>query len=213
MDATFHKVDLETWERREKYEYFSRGGCGFTMTAELDITHLRRYAKEHGAKLYPMLVAVAAQAVNAHPEFRYGWSEEDEFVCYNTMHPLFFDVMENGNVKCLVAEYIPDALRQVEEIERVRAEYADVNKYNPQGAFPLNSVNISAVPWIKTTNISFCLQYCATFYPPILTFGKFEEQDGKTVIPLSVYCNHAVNDGYHCAMLFQDFQRRADGLE
>ena len=59
MDATFHKVDLETWERREEYEYFSRGGCGFTMTAELDITHLRRYAKEHGAKLYPMLVAVA----------------------------------------------------------------------------------------------------------------------------------------------------------
>ena len=153
MDTTFHKVDLETWERREEYEYFSRGGCGFTMTAELDITHLRRYAKEHGAKLYPMLVAVAAQAVNAHPEFRYGWSEEDEFVCYNTMHPLFFDVMENGNVKCLVAEYIPDALRQVEEIERVRAEYADVNKYNPQGTFPLNSVNISAVPWIKTTNI------------------------------------------------------------
>ena len=213
MDATFHKIDLETWERREEYEYFSRGGCGFTMTAELDITHLRRYAKEHGAKLYPMLVAVAAQAVNAHPEFRYGWSEEDEFVCYNTMHPLFFDVMENGNVKCLVAEYIPDALRQVEEIERVRAEYADVNKYNPQGAFPLNSVNISAVPWIKTSNISFCLQYCATFYPPILTFGKFEERDGKTVIPLTVYCNHAVNDGYHCAMLFQDFQRRADGLE
>ena len=65
MDTTFHKIDLETWERREEYEYFSRGGCGFTVTAELDITHLRRYAKAHGAKLYPMLVAVAAQAVNA----------------------------------------------------------------------------------------------------------------------------------------------------
>ena len=50
MDTAFHKIDLETWERREEYEYFSRGGCGFTVTAELDITHLRRYAKAHGAK-------------------------------------------------------------------------------------------------------------------------------------------------------------------
>ena len=160
-----------------------------------------------------MLVAVAAQAVNAHREFRYGWSEEDKFGYFETMHPLFFDVMESGNVKCLVAEYVPDALRQVEEIERVRAQYANVNKYAPQGAFPQNSVNISAVPWIKTTGISFCLQYCATFYPPILTFGKFEERDEKTITPLSAYCNHAVNDGYHCAMLFQEFQQRADGLE
>lgn len=48
---------------------------------------------------------------------------------------------------------------------------------------------------------------------PLLTFGKFEERDEKTIIPLSAYCNHAVNDGYHCAMLFQEFQQRADGLE
>lgn len=212
MDAAFHKIDLETWERREEYESFSRSGCGFTMTAELDITHLRRFAKENGAKLYPMLVAVAAQAVNAHREFRYGWGGEDEFGYYETMHPLFFDVMESGNVKCLVAEYKPDALQQAAEIERVRARYAGVDKYCPQGVFPPNSVNISAVPWIKTTNISFCLQHCATYYPPILTFGKLEERDGKSVIPLSVYCNHAVNDGYHCALLFQEFQQRADGV-
>lgn len=121
MDAAFHKIDLETWERREEYESFSRSGCGFTMTAELDITHLRRFAKENGAKLYPMLVAVAAQAVNAHREFCYGWGGEDEFGYYETMHPLFFDVMESGNMKCLVAEYKPDALQQAAEIERVRA--------------------------------------------------------------------------------------------
>lgn len=41
MDAAFHKIDLETWERREEYESFSRSGCGFTMTAEMDVTHLR----------------------------------------------------------------------------------------------------------------------------------------------------------------------------
>lgn len=211
MDAAFHKIDLETWERREEYESFSRSGCGFTMTAEMDVTHLRRFAKENDAKLYPMLVAVAAQAVNAHRAFRYGWGGEDEFGYYETMHPLFFDVMESGNVKCLVAEYKPDALQQAAEVERVRTRYAGVDKYCP-GAFPPNSVNISAVPWVKTTNISFCLQHCATYYPPILTFGKLEERDGKGVIPLSVYCNHAVNDGYHCALLFREFQQRADGL-
>lgn len=53
MDTTFHKIDLETWERREEYEYFSRGGCGFTVTAELDITHLRRYAKRTAQSCTP----------------------------------------------------------------------------------------------------------------------------------------------------------------
>ena len=41
---------------------------------------------------------------------------------------------------------------------------------------------------------------------PIITYGKKFSQGSNTLLPISVYINHAVADGYHTCKLINDIQ-------
>lgn len=212
MDSTFHKIDTENWARKEEYNNFNNSGCQFTLTADCNITHLYEFVHSKNIKLYPVMVALVAQVINEHIEFKYGKVGND-FGYYDVIHPMFFDRTESGNVRALVAEYKGNMYEQIEEIEKVRQEYKDIDAYKPQGnKIPENNVNISCIPWVKFSSMAFSLQYGTWYYPPIVTFGKYEKKDGKVIIPLSVNCNHAVNDGYHASMLIYEFQNKAHNI-
>lgn len=214
MNENFIEVDKSKWSRAQEFENFSKAPCSFSVTAEIDITNLYAYSKQNGKKLYPLLVAVSAQAINSRKEFRYHeFLESGRFGYFEVLHPIVFQLNKNSNdTKALVAEYDRDLNRQLDNIDSVRRQYEDIDGYMPQEYRPINAVNISCVPWLKFTDLSFSLTYGAKYYFPILTFGKFTKQDGKVVIPLSVFANHAVNDGYHVAMLFADIEERIKSL-
>ncbi len=204
--ANFTKIDIDKWVRKDEFVFFSNSGCGFTTNKKVDITRLYNYAKSNKIKIYPLLVANMIKVMNSHVEFRYG-SEENEFGYYDKVLPLFFDILDSKNATCLYCDYKEDVLEQVKEIEKTREQYKTRDSYRPQGVLPKNLINISCVPWVDFDSMSFCLQYCAYYYAPIITFGKFTVSDEKVTIPLSVYCNHAVNDGYHSSLVFSEFEK------
>lgn len=47
----------------------------------------------------------------------------------------------------------------------------------------------------------------SSYLRPIFTFGKYFEQDGKTLLPLSVQVHHAVCDGFHASRFIDEFQK------
>ncbi len=49
-----------------------------------------------------------------------------------------------------------------------------------------------------------------TYLLPIFTMGKFFKHDEKILLPLSGQFHHAVCDGYHAGMLYNELQLRAD---
>ena len=52
----FHKIDLETWPRREYYEhYIQQVVCTYSITVRLDITRLG------GHKIYPAMLWLLTQ--------------------------------------------------------------------------------------------------------------------------------------------------------
>lgn len=214
MNEKFIEVDKSKWPRADEFEYFSKSPCSFSVTAEIDMTNLYCFAKENGFKIYPLLVAVTIQALNSRKEFRYHeFLDSGRFGYFEVLHPIVFQLNKNRNdVKALAAEYDENLNRQLQNIESVRRQYESKEGYMPQEYMPVNAVNISCVPWLKFTDVSFALTYGAKYYFPILTYGKFTKQGDKTVIPLSVYANHAVNDGYHVAMLFADIEERIKSL-
>lgn len=214
MNTEFHKINIDDWDRKDEYEHFTKvAPCGFSMTADVDISNLYRVVKDRNMKLYPALVSLAAQVINEHIEYRFAVTQDGELGYYEVLHPLFFDVIEsNKNIKVLCSQYNEDWQKQMEEIEAMREKYKNIDKYSPQGLLPPNVVNISCVPWVKFSNLSFCLPHSTYYFTPILTFGKFENKDGKILIPLSVHVNHAVNDGYHCSRLFLDFEEKISCL-
>lgn len=59
----FHKLDLNTWERREHFAAYSGAtACTYSMTADVDITGLPEAARRRGAPFH----ARARLSVFAH---------------------------------------------------------------------------------------------------------------------------------------------------
>ena len=45
---------------------------------------------------------------------------------------------------------------------------------------------------------------------PIITFGKYFEQTGRVLLPVSLQLHHAVCGGYHTGLFVGELQRLAD---
>ena len=75
-EASFHLFDRAAWPRSGHFEYYIRTvKCRYDLTAHLTVTTLRERGKSLGLRFYPLLLYIAARAVNANREFRMGFNE------------------------------------------------------------------------------------------------------------------------------------------
>ena len=78
-DASFHLLDRAAWPRSEHFDYYIRTvKCRYDLTAHLTVTALRERGKALGLRFYPLLLYIAARAINANREFCMGFNEHGD---------------------------------------------------------------------------------------------------------------------------------------
>ena len=66
------KLDLETWNRRSHFEIFkSYGDPFFNITAEIEVSALRRHVRERDRSFFAASYFLVLRIVNEIEEFRY----------------------------------------------------------------------------------------------------------------------------------------------
>ncbi|WP_456008709.1 CatA-like O-acetyltransferase [Clostridium butyricum] len=55
-------------------------------------------------------------------------------------------------------------------------------------------------------NLNSSIYICDVFLFPMVTWGKFFEENNKIIMPLTIQVHHAVADGYHCSLFFSDVE-------
>ena len=199
-------IDTEKWPRHAYFQHYSTlGKCAFNVTGNLDVSHFLLQCKNENIKFYPIFVSVISHVVNALPEFRMGVDEQGQPGIWNYVSPcymVFHD--EDKTFSCLFSEYSIDRnvlyQRIVENIDRFK---------NTKGLFPQplaqNSFNTSCLPWLDFAAFSLNL-YGDSYLLPIITWGRYSLQQGKTLLPLSVQIHHAAADGYHVSLFYEKLQ-------
>ena len=208
----FHYIDIEIWKRREWFEhYLNKVRCTYSMTVNIDITKLQFIRQEQKIKLYPVLIHMLSKVVNRHEEFRIDFDEHGELGCWDIVHPLYtvFD-RENETFSALWTEYNCDFPTFYHLYQQDIAEYGSVGRFSPKDNVPLNNFSVSSIPWTSFTGFNLNVYAEGTYLRPIFTFGKYFEQNGRTLLPLSVQVHHAVCDGFHVSRLISEFQDLAD---
>ena len=75
-------IDLDSWNRRDAYELFSRGYLPyFSVTPPVGVTELVRFAKKEGLSFYRAMVYVVTRAMNELEPFRLRIRPEGIAVC------------------------------------------------------------------------------------------------------------------------------------
>ena len=213
MNAQFHVIDKASWERSIYFDYYySQIKCKYTLNANLDITHLRTKQKQRGLRFFPSMLYVIMRAVNQNKEFRMSFNEAgelgywDEVVpSYTLFHP------ENKTFTDIWSEYHADFETFYRTVVEDIATYRDVTgviKARPDQ--PANFCPISSLPWLSYTAFAQDTYTESRLLFPLIKFGKFFAADGRILIPVSVFVNHAVADGYHTCKLINDMQEIAN---
>lgn len=208
----FNKIDFQNWERVEQYNHFIKNApCAYNITANLDITILYNAIKAKKLKLYPTFIYMLSKVVNENYEFRMAINENDVLGYYDICHPSytitnaiegsFSGIWSNYNQEFSVFynEYIKDV-----------ENYSNCKTYSPKANQPKNTFYVSCTPEIEFTSLNLHLYNGSNFFAPIFTIGKFFYDKEKIKVPLAVYLNHAVCDGFHSAKLFKELQKMAN---
>jgi chloramphenicol O-acetyltransferase type A len=209
---SFTRIDMNTWKRRELFKHFTEvAPCSFSMTANLDITRFRKAQKEHGFKLYPMLICLIAGAVNAMPEFRTAFHKSGELVIYDILHPSYTIFDKNSELfSAIWTEFDGDLNAMYQAVLNDMKQYGDTGQYCPKPDTPENLFNISAIPWTSFTGFNLNLFRAEKYLLPIFTIGKFFEQNSSVQLPLAIQAHHAVCDAYHVSRLLKRLQELLD---
>lgn len=204
----FELIDMKNWKRAEYFHhYLHEVPCTYSMTVNLDISTLLAITRQNSIKLYPAIIYVLTKTVNSHQEFRTAMNNQNEVGIFDVMHPsytifnqeneTFSSIWTTFNEK--FGYFYKDYLDDVQQ-------YSQAKNLFPKQDSPINTFNVSSLPWVSFSGFNLNLPKANTYLLPIFTVGKYCESNGKILLPLSIQAHHAVCDGFHLSKFIHDLQ-------
>lgn len=212
--AEFSIIDLNTWKRTPYYEYYRNIlKTKYTVSIKIEITELHSLYKNKGYKFFPTFLYVIMKALNNSEELRTS-IYNGQLGIWNYLTPQFTLFHEDDKTfSDLWSDYSDDFKTFHQYITTDIDKYKDVKGIKVKPGLPPNFVPISCVPWISFESISQDTSHDSDFLQPIIRFGKYYTENNRVYIPLSIYVNHAIADGYHTSMFLQDVQNIANNAK
>ncbi len=88
------------------------------------------------------------------------------------------------------------ACRDVEEAKKTREYGLDLENHP-------NWFDASFISWLSYDSLNIELPDGYLFFAPIINWGKYREENGRLVMPVTVRMNHAIADGFLIANVFR----------
>lgn len=210
MDYTV--VDMEKWKRAELFShYMDYMRIVLSLTVDIDVTRLKEYSVNTGIGFYPLMIWVVSKVINSHDEFKYSRNEKGELIRWDMVSPSYTVFhKEDENFTKMLTEYSEDLFEFYERFKE------DGKKHENERAIvkdhPANFFDVSCLPWVKYRHFDMHVFDNGMFLAPVVTWGKYEEENGRLVMPLSMNIHHAVADGFHLSRFFNEVQEEINSL-
>lgn len=207
----FSPINLDTWPRGQVFHHFYQDvRCVICLTSDLDVTPVVTRHKQEGLRFYPAMIWLVSTAVNSLSSFRMGKDADGRIGIWDRVDPSYIVFHpEDEQFTRLVTPYHP-----VFE-EFYAAVTSDVERYSHlRGhAFtpvPPNIFDVSCLPWIRYRAFGLHVFDDGRYLAPVITWGRYEQQGDRFLMPLSVQIHHAAADGYHVAQFYERLQQAID---
>ena len=199
-------LNMETYYRKGVYRHFTEDcKCPTSMTARVDVTELAAYSRRTGTKFYVNFLYLLAKVLNSREDYRmqYLW-EKDELVIFDKINPVHY-VFHEDTETCTVVytEYFPAYDRFYENCMADIARAKQTREYGLDTENHRNYFDASYISWLSYDALHIELPDGHLHFTPIINWGRYEEENGRFRMPLTVRLNHAVADGYLVAKVFR----------
>ena len=203
--SNYRIIDKETYYRKGVFRHFTEDcKCSTSLTARVDVTELAEWSKKTGTKFYINFLYLLTKVLNSRDDYRLGYRwQTDELICYDQINPTQYVFHEDTETCTPVystysddyAVFYRNALEDVEKAKQTR-------EYGLDAANHPNWFDASFIPWLSYDSLNIELPDGYLYFAPIVNWGKYREENGRLMMPVSVRLNHAIADGYLVAKVF-----------
>ena len=204
-----HIIDINTWERKENYEFF----LGFqnptiSITSEVECAGAIARAKAAGESFFLHYLYAVLRAVNEIPEFRFRIDAEGRVVYFDHVDMLTpIKVKENGRFFTIRLPWNTDfqtfyttAKAIINDIDPNGNPY-DMEKVG--GKDLLDVILLSATPDLYFTSLTCTQEHRHGSNYPLMNAGKAILKEGKLVMPIAMTIHHGFIDGHHLSLFYK----------
>ena len=199
-------IDLEKYYRKGVYRHFSEDcKCSVSMTARIDVTDLVTFSKKTDTKFYLNFLYLLSKTLNSRDDYKmnYLW-QTNELVCYDVINPTQYVFHEDTETCTPVytnysedyQEFYKNALADLERAKNTREYLLDAANHP-------NWFDASYVSWLSYDSLNVELPDGYLYFIPIINWGKYREENGRLMMPVTVRMNHAIADGYLVANVYR----------
>ena len=199
-------INKDTYYRKGVFRHFSEDcKCSTSMTARVDVTELVNYSRQNGTKFYINFLYILSKVLNSRDDYKMGYMwQTDELICYDSINPTQY-VFHNDTETCtpVYTTYYEDyhifyknVLKDVERAKQTREYGLDMENHP-------NWFDASYISWLSYDSLNIELPDGYLFFAPIINWGKYREENGRLVMPVSVRMNHAIADGFLIANVYR----------
>ena len=202
----YHVIDKESYYRKGVYRHFSEDcKCSVSMTARINVTELKKYSDRSGTKFYINFLYVLSKVLNSREDYRMGYLwQTDTLVCYDKVNPTQYIFHEDTETCTPVyttyyedyREFYRSCAADVERGKATREYHIDADNHP-------NWFDASYISWVSYDSLHVELPDGYLFFAPIINWGRYREENGALMMPVSVRMNHAIADGYLVAKVFR----------
>lgn len=208
-------INKENYYRKGVLRHFSEDcKCSCSITARLDVTELVRFSKESGTKFYLNFLYLLCRVLNAREDYRMSWLwQTEELICYDVIHPTQY-VFHKDTETCSVvyshydADYESFYRNALADLERAK----QTREYGLDAANHPNWFDASFISWLSYDALHIELPDGFLYFLPIVNWGRYREENGRLMMPLSVRMNHAIADGFLIANVFRLLEKEIEAF-
>ena len=210
---SYRVIDKEKYYLKGVFRHFSEDcKCSTSMTARIDVTELVAHSKQTNSKFYLNFLYILSKVMNSRDDYRMGYLwQTDELICYDVVNPTQYVFHEDTETCTPVythycedyGAFYADALKDVEAAKKTREYGLDMANHP-------NWFDASYISWLSYDSLNIELPDGYLFFAPIINWGRYREENGRLVMPVSVRLNHAIADGYLVANVFRLLQKEIE---
>lgn len=205
------KFETEKWIRKDQYDFFNNyEDPFFGIGANVDVSKLKVVCKEKGLSFFLASLYCSTRAANTIENFRLR-IKDDQLYLVDQLQ-VGSTILKEDKTFTFCYMKMEDSLESfcIENKKRVEVQLSS-GHFDPH-VEKLELLYYSVIPWISFTYTKHPRNKEKDFSIPRIVFGKYFEENERTLMPVSVEAHHSLMDGYHVGQYFERFQNEINGV-
>lgn len=206
INTNYKIIDRQKYYRSGVFRHFSEDcKCSTSVTSRINVTKLKAFSEAAGTKFYINFLYILSKVLNSREDYRMGYIwQTEELICYEQINPTQY-IFHEDTETCTPVYTVYDVnyksfyekcVTDIKNAKGTREYLLDMVNHS-------NWFDASYISWLSYDSLNIELPDGHLFFAPIVNWGKYCEENGQFLMPVSVRLNHAIADGYLVAKVFK----------